>query len=240
MAADYAVEPDEAARAFADRREIRLPERMREIVEKVEAKARSMFAGFKPKPQEAVHDVSDSTSRPGEAKAIQRYARAAVDIASMQDKGLPVLPHQKTALTRAGEALDKTRYMSAHDLASAIERNPKLGRDAAAGDTRSAVRGMADEARVRADPALRAGRFMERWQALSVERGEARTGPAAHQMAIMADDLRHDPALRMELERRAPELGLARDRQPSPEQMLERQMKLERDRDLQQDRGLSR
>ena len=242
MAADYATEPAEAARAFADRREIRLPERVREIVEKVEAKARSMFAGFKPKPQEAVlsEHVPESTSRPGEAKAIQRYARAAVDIAGMQEKGLPVLPHQKTALTRAGEALDKTRYMGAHDLASAIERNPKLGRDAAAGDTRAAWRGMAEEARVRADPALRAGRFMERWRALSVERGEARTGPAAHQIAIMVDDLRHDPALRMELERSAPELGLGRDRQPSPEQMLERQMKLERDRDLQQDRGLSR
>ena len=242
MAADYAVEPEEAARAFADRREIRLPERVREIVEKVEAKARSMFAGFKPKPQEVAHPehVSESTSRPGEAKVIQRYARAAVDIAGMREKGLPVLPHQETALTRAGEALDKTRYMSAHDLASAIERNPKLGREAAAGDTRGASRGMAEEARVRADPALRAGRFMERWQALSAERGEARTGPAAQRMAIMVDDLRHDPALRMELERRAPELGLGRDRQPSPEQMLERQMKLERDRDLQQDRGLSR
>ncbi len=242
MAADYAVEPDEAARAFADRREIRLPERVREIVEKVEAKARSMFAGFKPKLQEAARSehVPESTSRPGETKAIQRYARAVIDIAGMQDKGLPVLPHQETALTRAGEALDKTRYMGAHDLAFAIERNPKLGRDAAAGDTRGALRGMAEEARVRADPALRAGRFMERWQALSVERGEARTGPAAHQMAIMVDDLWHDPALRMELERSAPELGLGRERQPSPEQILERQMKLERDRDLQQDRGLSR
>ena len=242
MAADYAVEPDEAARAFADRREIRLPERVREIVEKVEAKARSMFAGFKPKPQEVAHPehVSESTSRPGETKAIQRYARAAVDIAGMQDKGLPVLPHQKTALTRAAEALDKTRYMGAHDLASAIERNPKLGREAASADTRGALRGMAEEARVRADPALRAGRFMERWQALSVERGEARTGSAAQRMAVMVDDLKQDPALRMELERRAPKLRLGRDRQPSPEQMLERQMKLERDRDLQQDRGLSR
>ena len=240
MAADYAAEPDEAARAFADKREIRLPERVREIVEKVEAKARSMFAGFKPKPQEAAHDVPESTSRPEETKAIQRYARAAVDIAGMREKGLPVLPHQKTALARAGEALGKTRHMGVHDLASAIERDPKLGRDAAAGDIRGASRGMAEEARVRGDPALRAGRFMERWRTLETDRGEARTGPAAQQMAIMVDDLRHDPSLRLELERSAPELGLARDRQPSLEQILERQMKLDRDRDLQQDRGLSR
>lgn len=240
MAADYAAEPDEAVRAFADRREIRLPERVREIVEKVEAKTRSMFAGFKPKPQKAVLSERVLESRPDEAKAIQRYARAAVNIAGMRDKNLPVLPHQVTALARAGEALDKTRYMGAHDLASAIERNPKLGRDAAAGDTRGASRAMAEEARVRADPALRAGRFMERWQALSAERGEARTGPAAQQMAIMVDDLRHDPALRTELERSAPELGLRR--QPSAEQTLEQVMKIERqrERDRQQDRGLDR
>ena len=238
MAADYAAEPDDPVRAFADKREIRLPERVREIVEKVEAKARSMFAGFKPKPQEAAHDVPESTSRPEETKAIQRYARAAVDIAGMREKGLPVLPHQKTALARAGEALGKTRHMGVHDLASAIERDPKLGRDAAAGDIRGASRGMAEEARVRGDPALRAGRFMERWRTLETDRGEARTGPAAQQMAIMVDDLRHDPSLRLELERSAPELGLARDRQPSLEQILERQLRIDRDR--QQDLGLSR
>ena len=263
MASDYAAEPDDAVRAFADRRELRLPQRVREIVEKVEAKARGMFAGFRPepehpdaavdrpalkpgifagfrpKPQEpalAVRgDVAESTTRPDEAKAIQGYARAVVDIATMRDKGLPVLPHQTTALDRAGEALDKTRHMGAHDLASAIERNPKLGRDAAAGDTRSAVRGMAEEARVRADPGLRAGRFMDRWRELETERGDAISGPAAQRMAIMVDDLRHDPALRMELERRAPELGLGRDRQPPIEHM----MKMERERDLHQDRDLS-
>ncbi|WP_267382417.1 MULTISPECIES: Ti-type conjugative transfer relaxase TraA [unclassified Sphingomonas] len=242
MAGDYAAEPDEAVRAFADRREIRLPERVREIVRAVETKARSMFAGFKPKAAEAERRdyLPESTNSLPQPKAIQRYARAAVDIARMQEKGLPVLPHQTTALERAGEALDKTRYMGAHDLASAIERNPKLGRDAAAGDIRGAMRGMAEEARVRADPNLRAGRFMERWRELETERGEARVGPAAQRMAIMVDDLRHDPALRMELERSAPELGLYR--QPSPEQVLEqmKRMDRERERDREQDRGLSR
>lgn len=239
MAADYAAEPEEAVRAFADKREIRLPERMREIVEKVEAKARGMFAGFRPKAAETSHDVPESTSELVQGKAIQRYARAAVDVAGMQEKGLPVLPHQTTALARAGEALDKARPRGAEDLASAIERDPKIARDAAAGNTRGAVRAMAEEARVRADPALRAGRFMERWRELEAERGDARYGPAATRMSIMVDDLVHDPALRMELERRAPELGLGRDRQQSVEQMLERQLRLDRERDLQQDRGLS-
>ncbi|MDK8188312.1 MULTISPECIES: Ti-type conjugative transfer relaxase TraA [Sphingomonas] len=52
MAGDYAPEQSEQdhARAFADRREIRFPERARQVVEKVRDKARGMFAGFRPKP----------------------------------------------------------------------------------------------------------------------------------------------------------------------------------------------
>lgn len=241
MAADYGAKPDDAARAFADRREIRLPERVRDIVQKVEAKARSMFAGFKPRPQEAnpaVDAVPESTSRPAEAKAIQRYARAAVDIAGMQGKGLPMLPHQETALARAGEALDKNHYRGAQDLASAIERNPKLARDAAAGDVRGAVRAMAEEARVRTDPVLRAERFLERWQQLEAGYEDARTGPAHQRMAIMMDDLSLDPALKEELSRRAPELGIRIEREPTIEQILEREMRMDLDR--QQDLDLSR
>jgi len=65
MANDYAAEPDEAARAFADRREIRLPERVREIVRTVETKAKSIFAGFRPRMSEVgLRDtVPESTSR---------------------------------------------------------------------------------------------------------------------------------------------------------------------------------
>ena len=238
MTADYAAEPEEAARAFADRREIRLPERARAVIEKVEAKARSMFAGFRPKPREVPGHVTESTSRPGEVKAIQRYARAAADIARMRDKDLPVLPHQKTALARAGEALDRTRYRGSSDLASAFARNPQLARDVAAGDMRAASRALAEEARVRADPALRADRFMEHWRVLEAERGDARTGPVAQRMAVMVDDLRHDPMLKEELARRAPELGIRIERAPSLEQVLERQRQFERDR--QQDRDFSR
>ena len=90
-----------------------------------------IFAGFRPKPQEpapAVRgDVAESTTRPDQAKAIQGYARAMVDIAAMRDKGLPVLPHQTTALDRAGDALDKTRHMGTHMIlqprSSAIRRS---------------------------------------------------------------------------------------------------------------------
>ena len=69
--------------------------------------------------------------RPAETKAIQRYARATVAIAGMQEKSLPVLPHQATAFARAGEGLDKARNHSVEVLTSAIERNPKLAHEAA-------------------------------------------------------------------------------------------------------------
>ena len=175
MAADYAAEPaepDAAVRSFADRREIRLPERVREIVRTVETKARGMFAGFRPKAPEAEGPGSppESTRQADQVPAIRRYARAAVDVAGMEEKGLPVLPHQRTALDRAGEALDQVRPNGARDLAAAIERNPQIARDAAAGDVRGASRAMAEEARVRTDPQLRAGRFMERWACVVIER----------------------------------------------------------------------
>jgi len=240
MAADYAAEPEEAARAFADRREIRLPERVREIVRAVETKARGMFAGFRPKvPEAGPRDyLPESTNLPDQEVAIRRYARAAVEAAEMQRKGLPVLPHQMTAMDRAGEALDRVRDQGTRDLVSAFQRDPTLVHDAAAGHTRGAVRAMAEEARVRVDPALRAGRFMERWRALEAENGAGSSRTAAQ--VEMIDGLRHDPALRGELERNAPELGLDRDRQQVAEQMRQRQIEMQRARERDQDRGFSR
>ena len=243
MAADYAGDPDAAARAFADRREIRLPERVREIVRTVETKARSIastslsraFAGFRPKAEPG--SPSESTSRPDQEVAIQRYARATVEAAEMQRKGLPVLPHQMTAMGRAGEALDRVRDQGTRDLVAAFQRDPVLVHDAAAGNTRGAARAMAEEARVRADPGLRAGRFMERWRALEAENGGA--GRTAAQ-AEMIDGLRHDPALRSELERSAPELGLDRDRQQMADEMQQRQIEMDRARTREQDRGFDR
>jgi hypothetical protein len=238
MATDYAAEPDEAARAFADRREIRLPERVREIVRTVEARAKSMFAGFRPKARDAEHRdaVPESTSRPDQDVAIRRYARATLDAAEMQHKGLPVLPHQMTAMDRAAEALDRMRDHSTHDLVSAFQRDPTLIHDAAAGNTSRVSQAMANEARVRADPGLRADRFMERWRGLEVGGGGGRS-PA---QAEMIDELRHDPALRGELERQAPELGLERDRQQAIEHMRQRQIEMQRARERDQDRGFSR
>ncbi|MCE3544013.1 hypothetical protein LXJ56_27940, partial [Escherichia coli] len=108
MAGDYARDEQAQARAFADRREIRFPELARQVVEKVRDKARGMFAGFRPKPtsERATSPAIDRAApiageRVDQGKAIERYARAAADIGRMQEKGLPVLPHQSQALERA-------------------------------------------------------------------------------------------------------------------------------------------
>jgi hypothetical protein len=139
MAGDYAPDRSDQdhARAFADRREIRFPERARQVVEKVRDKARGMFAGFRPKPATGKTPEADrggaaiGTDHPDQARAIERYARAAADIGRMRDQGLPVLPHQETALRKAGEGLDAVRPHAARDLASALARDPKLIEQAA-------------------------------------------------------------------------------------------------------------
>src|SRR3546814_14112844 len=51
-----------------------------------------------------------------------------------------------------------------------MQRDPALLREAAAGRSGQMIEAMAQEARVRADPNLRADRFVERWQGLKQER----------------------------------------------------------------------
>ncbi len=147
MAGDYARPEQDQARAFADRREIRFPELARQVAEKVRDKARGMFAGFRPKPTSEKTTsperiAADRPLAPSQARAIERYGRAAADIGRMREKGLPVLAHQEQALAKAGDALDQVRPNGARDLASAIERDPQLARAAAEGNTGGAAKAM--------------------------------------------------------------------------------------------------
>ena len=248
MAADYAAPEQDQARAFAERREIRFPELARELVAKVEGKAKSMFAGFRPKPAAPV-PVLDQERQGGanittpdaarQSRAIQGYARAWADAARMREQGLPVLPHQQQALAKAGDALDVTRPQGARDLAAALERNPSLARDAAGGRTGSAQHGMMLETAVRLDPERRADRFVESWQRLARERAGsdgARAEKATTRMGVIADSLKRDPELAKVLERRAPELALKLERGRSIDRSLEQSIGIGRDRD----RGMSR
>ncbi|MCX5511664.1 hypothetical protein OH705_27815, partial [Pseudomonas sp. BJa3] len=81
-----------------------------------------------------------------------------------------VLPHQRDALEKAGKALDAIRPHGTADLASALQRQPSLAREAADGRSQGAIRAMQLEAEIRIDPAQRADRFVSDWQRL----GQAR------------------------------------------------------------------
>ena len=248
MAGDYAKPEQDQARAFADRREIRFPELARQVVEKVRDKARGMFDGFRPKPaaERPTSPERSAADRPlvsSQARAIERYGRAAADMDRMRTQGLPVLAHQESALRRAGEALDATRLHAARDLASAIERDPRLARDAAEGNTGGAAKAMETERQVRIDPEKRAGRFVEQWQDMkearaSMERAGDRAGAEklGKRMESMAGGLHRDPQLESVLQRRAPELALSMERGRSIGQELTQSVSIGRDRDL----GMSR
>ncbi|MBB4611270.1 Ti-type conjugative transfer relaxase TraA [Sphingomonas yabuuchiae] len=248
MAGDYARPEQDQARAFADRREIRFPERARQVAEKVRDKARGMFDGFRPKPatEKAMSPervAADRPLAPSQARAIERYGRATADIGRMRDKGLPVLAHQEQALAKAGDALDQVRPHAARDLASALARDPRLIEQAAGGNTSGAAKAMETERQVRIDPEKRAGRFVEQWQGLkearaSMERAGDRAGAEklGKRMEGIAGGLHRDPQLESALRARAPELELKMERGRSIANELAQSVSIGRDRD----RGMSR
>ena len=248
MAGDYAVPSDnDRARVFAERREIRFQELAREIATKVRDKAKGMFDGFRPKPTpekaSAFEREPVTGGKPGQDKAIERYARAAADISRMRAKGLPVLPHQESALRKAGDALDASRPHAARDLASALRRDPKLIEQTAGGNTGGAARAMAEEQRVRLDPEARAGRFVEAWKAMqrdraALERAGDRAGAERLRgnMAKVAGAIGRDPQLESALRRRAPELALKLEKDRAVGDALAKSLGPDRERD----RGMSR
>ncbi len=216
MASDYAR--DDPAQAFAERRGITFRERVVEIVRKVPEKARSIFANFRPPERQLADAVSDEIGAPDQRRAVERYARAAVDIAETRQQGLPALPHQRDALEKAGRALDVIRPDAAADLASALRREPELMREAAAGRPQSAIRAMQLEAEIRTDPAQRASRFVSDWQRLSRARyallregNGSGASEVSRQMAGMAKSLERDPQVESLLRGRTRELGLTMD-----------------------------
>ena len=248
MAGDHARPEQEQVRAFAERREIRFPELARQVVEKVRDKARGMFDGFRPKAarETSISDVKTEPAiggKPEQARAIERYARATADIGRMQAKGLPVLPHQESALRKAGEALDADRPHAARDLASALRRDPRLIEQATGGNTGGAARAMAEEQRVRLDPEARAGRFVEAWKTMqrnraSLERAGDRAGAERMRgnMAKVAGAIGRDPQLESALRRRAPELELKLEKDRAIGDALAKSLGPDRERD----RGMSR
>jgi hypothetical protein len=152
-------------------------------------------------------------TRPSLDQAVERYARATAEIDRMTRQQLPALEYQKTAQARAAQALDALPGGSVRDLDTAFQRNPGLMAEAATGRTGSAVRAMQLEAEIRANPELRADRFVQSWQQLQAQRGslsgssnrEARQ-QVEGQMRAMAKGLEKDHELGNALSKRGTQL----------------------------------
>lgn len=209
---------------------------------------RSMFDGLKlfaaPKAPTLAKAAERGQDRPY-VQAVERVARSAQAIAQAQEKGAPILEHQKVAFENACVALDRIKPGASRDMIAAVERNPGLVREAAAGRSGPMLAAMDTEARVRVDPALRADRFVERWQQLSQDRdrlyragdmaGREKAGKA---MAGMAKSLERDPQVESILRGRTRELGLEIGMERSRDLNLGRE--LSRDLGIGRDRGMSR
>jgi len=217
MASDYKPEQHpstELRRAFAERRGITFRERIVEIVRHVPERARSIFANFRPNAQK-LEVLRVELPRPADQRrAVERYARAAIDITNMRERGSPILPHQRVALEKAGQALEAIRPHATADLASALQRQPELAREAADGRSQGALRAMQLEAEIRLDPAKRADRFVNDWQRLSLTRetmlrdgDKSGANRVSGHMAGMAKGLERDAQVDSLLRNRTRELS---------------------------------
>ena len=184
------------------------------------APKRGMFDGLKlssrtPTPAKEAPARAEQGHTHDFRRAVERASRSAEAVLQARASGGPVLEHQKVALERATEALDQIRAGASRDMASAFQREPGLLHEAAAGRSGPMMDAMAHEAKVRADPNLRADRFVERWQQLSQDRDRLyRAGDmtgrekAGKEMAGMAKSLERDPQVESILRGRERELGL--------------------------------
>lgn len=213
MASDYKPE-----QAFAERRGISFRERIVEIARQLPERAKSIFAGFRPQANRLEVVPTDQAGLSDQRRAVERYARAVTDIGQMREQGLPVLPHQRDALEKAGKALDAIRPHGTADLGSALQRQPSLAREAADGRSQGAIRAMRLEAEIRIDPAQRADRFVSDWQRLGQARqamqreGDIKGAQRlTNRMTDMAKGLERDPQVESLLRNRTRELGLGKD-----------------------------
>jgi hypothetical protein len=210
MASDYKPEQQ-----FAERRGITFRERIVEIARQLPERAKSIFAGFRPQANRLEALPTDQAGLSDQRRAVERYARAAADIGQMREQGLPVLPHQRDALEKAGKALDAIRPHGTADLASALQRQPSLAREAADGRSQGAIRAMQLEAEIRVDPAQRADRFVSDWQRLGQARqamqrdGDSKGAQRlTNRMTDMAKGLERDAQVESLLRGRTRELGI--------------------------------
>jgi len=212
MASDYLRDEHVPSRKTGPAKEA--PQRTPEPV----SKARSIFSSFRPAPvtrEPAIAGVTPQATGSDLHRAVQRYARSAVDIAKMRELDLPVLPHQVQAHERAEAALDAVKPHASQDLGAALARDPSLAGEAAVGRTRAAIRAMQVETEIRTNPERRADRFVSNWQNLDRQRlsldrsgDRQRARKVGDRMADLANGLHRDPQLESILRNRSRELGI--------------------------------
>jgi hypothetical protein len=171
--------------------------------------------------------------------AVERHARAVNAIWTMEDKKLPVLPHQRVELDRAREELGTLGKEASRDIEKAYRRDPSLAQDAADGRPQRAIRAMQLEAEIRSNPERRADRFVEDWTKLKT------TSQQQHQKGYMADyratratmgdmakSLERDPQMESILEGRKRELGIGMESGRNLSRDLANSLGLGRGRDI--------
>ncbi|MFG1192857.1 Ti-type conjugative transfer relaxase TraA [Xanthobacter flavus] len=227
MASDY-----EPAQSYAERRGITFRERVErvvEIVKQVPEKVRGMFDGLRlptdggQEPERAAPE-REKAADPEEAlrrartKALVRHARAVDAIFEMQEQGGRASPEQVKELRDARKAFEEVRPYGPHDAEAAYKKNPELASEAATGQLNRTIRALQLETELRADPQIRADRFVESWQRL--DRASQRqyqagdiSGYRATRSAMgdMAKSLERDPQLESILAGRKRDLGIGID-----------------------------
>jgi Ti-type conjugative transfer relaxase TraA len=242
MAIDY--DRAEPAESFAERRGIAIRERAAEIIRTGTEKARGIFDGLRlslgetgrdrapldraVEPQRRIFDglrsnvpnISPAEAAKAEREhsrnlAIQRHARAVSAIWTMEDQGLPVLPHQRVELDRARQDVSAIGKHAVKDVEQAYSSDASLVQEASGGRIQRVMRAMQLEAEIRADPERRADRFVEKWQKLDRDYHAAYAkgdydaiGRARSNLGAMAKSLERDPQMESVLRQQRDKLGL--------------------------------
>lgn len=106
-------------------------------------------------------------------KALERHADAIADASRMKALGLPVVAHQRVALEKSGEALDQVKPGAAKLLQCAHRYDAEAKRiiegEKAPDRAEKLLEATEREGRAQQDPAIRAGRYGERWNTLQAE-----------------------------------------------------------------------
>ncbi|MEP4080462.1 Ti-type conjugative transfer relaxase TraA [Parasphingorhabdus sp.] len=180
--------------------------------------------------------------------AVDRYAQAFSAGQKQRGQGLPLLESQKREMQEAGRQLDQARSGSLELIRSAVQRDPQtaLAMTERSGRDRvdHLVAGMERERAAVADPAVRADRFVERWQELKAEHRELRgrqetqaRGRVASELRDLTKSLERDPQMEQALQKRSKDLGLDHiGQEKSLAKDLERQ--ISREQKLDKSHGL--